>query len=87
MKPLVTFIATAHNEDSCRCPFVDSMLAQTCPGWNAIVWNNGKPDPEGIFDTQDYGDKRIQFKYSDIDTGNWGTVNRQQAIMATSAES
>lgn len=76
MKTL-TFVATAHNELFPQRPFVGSMLGQTNPNWKAIEWNNG-PSEDG--DMPVYNDSRIVYKQSIIDTGNWGTGNRQRAI-------
>jgi hypothetical protein len=86
-KPLITFIAPAHNEPEYDRVFVTSMLAQTCQEFHAVVFNNG-PDEEHIDSwiidqnvgwSEEYSD-HIQFKKSVTDSGNWGTKNRQTAI-------
>lgn len=86
-KPIVTIVATAHNEFPSNRPFIDSMLNQTervSEGrWKMIVWHNG---PWGHHDhhtwkfTQDGFTHQPEYKYSETDTGDWGARNRQQAI-------
>jgi len=76
MKPFITFIACAHNEEFYNSPFIDSMLAQTNPNWKAIIYNNG-PITDTMYTVDD---PRISYERSPIDTGNWGTANRASAI-------
>lgn len=72
----ITFIATAHYEK--HYPFVTSMLSQNNPNWNVIVFHNGKnPEMEKSLSGLD---SRILYLESSIDTGNWGTANRQFGI-------
>jgi len=76
MEPLLTIIATAHNEDRTHSPLMDSMLAQTDKNWKLIVCNNGPR----LLDWGQPVDSRISYVHSDKDTAMWGCRNRQEAI-------
>jgi len=92
-KKLLTFIAPAHNEPDYDRAFVTSMLAQICQDFHAIVFHNGPDKTFMSFWIQEqnvgwdevHGD-HIQFKQSGIDSGNWGTSNRQIAITECTTE-
>lgn len=74
----LTIVATAFNEQPHNRMFIDSMLNQTCQDYNAIIYHNG-PD-ESCWYYTDALDKKFQYKESSINSGNWGTANRQTAI-------
>ncbi len=79
MKPLVTIVGPAHNEAKWNMPFIDSMRAQTNDRWKAVVFHNGYNatlrDMIGFI-----GDERLTYNDSHVDSGNWGTANRQTTI-------
>jgi len=74
MEPIVTFVATAHMEDRWHRSFIQSMKVQTDQSFWAEVIHNGPMD-----DTW-YTDGNIEVWDSEVNTGNWGTANRQTAI-------
>ena len=77
--PIVTFVATAHNEPDYNRAFINSINNQICKEFKAIVWNNG---PDTTIRKLYNGTIRynIVYRCSNINTGNYGTANRQQAI-------
>lgn len=77
MEPLITFIATAFNEPAHQCLFVDAMRNQTDKNFEAIVYHNGH---SSLLSAYIDGIEEIEYEESDINTGMWGTVNRQTAI-------
>lgn len=77
--PLITFVATAHNEPEYDRAFVTSMLAQTCQNFHATVFHNGQNNDFCDY-IRDLKVSNIEYNESEIDTGNWGTANRQTAI-------
>lgn len=87
MEPLITIVATAHNEDTPNRVFVHSMLNQIDKSYKAVVMHNGhnasmelwvNDQNDGAWNEEGTG--YVKFKSSKVDTGNWGTANRQQAI-------
>lgn len=78
-KPLITFIAVAHNESKWDTPFIDSIRAQLSDNWKAVIYHNGHNatlrDRIGFI-----ADHRLIYKESSTDTGVWGCYNRQKAI-------
>jgi DNA-binding transcriptional ArsR family regulator len=77
---MITFIATAHNESRHDSPFVDSMLNQKSKEWKAIIFHNG-PNPKMKEWIESYNNPQLEYYESAHDTGNWGTFNREQAVM------
>lgn len=77
---MITFVATAHNEARHDSPFVDSMLNQKNKNWKAIVFHNG-PNPTMKEWVESYNDNRLQYVESTHNSGNWGTFNREQALI------
>lgn len=77
--PYITFIAPAANEEKNNRIFVESMLAQRDSNWKAIVFHNGS-NPEMKQWIESYNDSRLVYEESDINTGMWGTLNRQTAL-------
>ncbi len=80
MKPFITIVATAHQEKGYQCPLVDAMLNQTnIDGWKLLIYHNG-PN-QGMKEwIQGYEDERITYTESLMDTGQWGTNNRADAL-------
>jgi len=76
---MVTVIATAFNEPRHNSPFVESMLSQKDTKWNALIYHNG-PNQEMKEWIESYKDHRLSYKESQINTGQWGTVNRHDAV-------
>lgn len=76
MEPLVTFVATAHQESSYNRPFANSLLAQTDNEWKAVEWHNGSSNGK----SQVILTEQVIYKCSTEDTGMYGCVNRQTAI-------
>jgi|ERR1035437_8467032 hypothetical protein len=76
---MITFIAVAHLEPMQACPLVESLLNQTCENWKLLVYHNG-PNKSMQQWIESYGDKRIMYRESPVDTGKWGTANRDHAI-------
>lgn len=79
MKPLVEFIAVAHNEYEWNTPFFNAMLAQTDSNWKATVWHNGYNMYMRSW-VELLKDDRLIYRQSSVDSGNWGCANRQTAI-------
>lgn len=79
MKPLVTFIACSHNESFHNRIFVPSVMNQTDQNFRAVVYNNG-PNPDNEISDSLLGIDNIKYIESDMDTGNYGCVNRQTSI-------
>lgn len=85
-KPLVTFVACAHNEPIHNRVFVDSILNQIDKNWYTEVWHNGensfmwKDIIERVKIEDSHKSTNLVFKYSNSDRGSWGTFNREQAI-------
>lgn len=77
--PLITLVAPACGELKHNCPFVESMLAQRDPNWKAIIFHNG-PNPEMKEWVESYKDNRLVYEESELNTGMWGTQNRQTAL-------
>lgn len=75
----ITFIAPAHNEGLYNRQLVNSLLAQTDSNWKCIVYHNG-PNEDMKEWVESYKDSRINYEQSDMDTGQWGTQNRQTAL-------
>jgi glycosyltransferase involved in cell wall biosynthesis len=76
---MITFIATSHGESAQYRPFIDSILAQKDTNWKAIVYNNGS-NPQLKEWVEAIGDTRLSYVESTKDTGQWGTINRADAI-------
>lgn len=76
---MITLIATSFNEKKYNCPIVDSMLNQSNKDWKLIVYNNG-PNAEMYDWIKSYNDERITYTESIVNTGNWGTANRQDSL-------
>lgn len=80
-KPLITFVACAHNEPEHDRAFIHSIICQTNQDFKALVFHNGHNlDMLSDMMVSCEGRENIWYKQSDSDTGNWGTVNRQTAI-------
>lgn len=79
MKPFITIVVCAHQEKGYECPLVDAMLNQTNPNWHLLVYHNG--ENKGMKEwIQGYDDERITYTESLMDTGQWGTNNRIDAL-------
>lgn len=87
MTKTITIVATSHNESKWNRAFIQSMQMQTAlykhnelqNNWTAIIYNNGLCD-DGELKHYCYGLKNIIYIESSVDTGNWGTANRQDII-------
>lgn len=90
MQSKITIVAPAYNEESHQMPFIDSMLNQKeQTGWQCIVYHNGPYDScrgYAKYKEQLSADSRFIFRESPINTGNWGTANRQQVIDTCDSE-
>ncbi len=75
---MITVVATMHNEIDNAKMFIGCLLSQTNSDWKCIIYHNG-PNPR-LSELETLIDDRFIIKYSDIDTGNWGTHNRNEAI-------
>lgn len=78
-KPMITFIAPSHNEGLYNRQLIGSLLAQTDPNWKCVVFNNG-PSEDMKQWVESFNDSRITYEESSMDTGMWGTQNRQTAL-------
>ena len=76
---MITFIAPSFNEPRYKAPLIESLLAQSSPDWECIVYNNG-PNTTMKEWVGSYKDTRLRYRESAINTGQWGTKNRQDAI-------
>lgn len=76
---LITFIAPACNEEKNNRIFVESMLGQRDSNWKAVIFHNG-PNEEMKEGIESYKDTRLVYEESDMNTGMWGTQNRQMAL-------
>lgn len=76
---MITYIATAYNEVRHNRPFIESILNQTDSEWEAVIYHNG-PNPEMREYIEGYKDDRLVYMESDVNSGNWGTKNRQHGI-------
>lgn len=79
LRNMITFIAPAFNEPIERRPLIASLLKQTNPNWEVIVYHNG-PNPEFGQWVESFKDERILYKESPTNTGAWGCHNRQDAL-------
>lgn len=84
---MITFVATAFNEQFDYYTFIGSLLCQTNSNWKAIIYVNGSEHAETAYNKcrqiLDYENKcvnKISFKYSENNTGHWGCLNRQDCI-------
>lgn len=83
---ILTLVAPAYKETIYNMPFIDSMLVQTQKdAWKALCIHNGPWGKcptlkEKLSVANQASTGRILFSASPINTGNWGTANRQQAI-------
>lgn len=76
---MITFVATSFNEEQHNAPLIDSLLAQKDKNWKAIIYNNGK-NTEMKEWVEGFEDSRVVYKESETNTGQWGTLNRQDAV-------
>lgn len=75
----VTFIAPAYQEVHDIYMFLGSLLCQTNPNWEVMVYCNG-PN-EAIRDAiRALNDPRVSYYQSDENTGYWGCYNRIDAL-------
>lgn len=76
---MITFIAPAFNEPVERRPLIESLLNQTNPNWECIVYHNGH-NSEFKSWVESYNDPRVIYKESINNTGAWGCYNRLDAL-------
>lgn len=75
----VTVVAPAHNEKYEVYMFCGMMLCQANKNWKAIIYHNG-PNSWMRQAVESFKDERLIYKESEIDSGNWGTANRIDAL-------
>lgn len=76
----ICFVAPAFNEKRHQCPIVESLLNQTDNRWKLLVYHNGPCTSDMQEWISSYNDPRIQYTESLMNTGQWGTANRADAI-------
>ena len=76
---MLTFVATSHKETTQAHIFIYSLLNQVDTKWKCIIFNDG---PNDYIDNlvKSISDNRIEFHYSEEVVGNWGNLNRRNAL-------
>jgi hypothetical protein len=76
---MLTFVATSHKETTQVHIFIYSLLNQVDTKWKCIIFNDG---PNDYIDrlVKSISDNRIEFHYSEEVVGNWGNLNRRNAL-------
>ena len=76
---MLTFIATSHKETTQSHIFIYSLLNQADTNWKCIIYNDGPNDYLSNL-VKSISDSRIEFRYSKEVVGNWGNLNRRDAL-------
>jgi hypothetical protein len=76
---MVTFIATAYQEQLESHTFINSLLLQTDPNWKCIVFADGGNEYIKNF-IDNINDPRISYYESHKVKGCWGNANRKHAL-------
>lgn len=76
---MITFVAPAFNEVQHKCPLINSLLSQKDDKWECIVYHNGPNQPMKVW-IESFRDSRLRYRESATNTGQWGCLNRQDAI-------